>query len=277
MATSRSADVRGRSLLALLLSSALLVGACGGSSSAAPTDPPNVVATPAQGETPAPTVAALPTISIEDGGTAFGAATVALDALDSYEFRVEIVTSSVVDGVTTDERQAMSGVVVNAPSEAQSLIQQDLDADGNVLSETGIVVIGADAWIRSGGADEPWVPVPAAQAQTFVQLLAGFRPEQMFALYFGGLAANFTSAGSDTKNGVRATKYEGDEAIGAALGAIAGVVGDWTSEVWIADDGGYLVHSEAIATGGAAGDLSGFQIVVDITKPNSAGPILPPS
>ena len=59
--------------------------------------------------------------------------------------------------------------------------------------------------------------------------------------------------------------------------AIAGVQGQWSSDVWIANDGGFLVHSEAGAEGAAGTDSGGFNIVVDISEPNAAGPIEPPA
>ena len=53
--------------------------------------------------------------------------------------------------------------------------------------------------------------------------------------------------------------------------------GTWTSDVWIAKDGGYLVHSEAGATGTAGDEGASFKVVVDITDPNASGPIEEPS
>jgi hypothetical protein len=169
----------------------------------------------------------------------------------------------------------MSGVVVNRPEKASSLEQQELDADGNVTSTSGIIVIGTDAWVGDGGGG--WTAIPAAQAEAFIQAMAGFRPEQMFGLYFAGIGGNFSDVGSESKNGVDATHYQGDEQVGTLLGAIAGVQGQWTSDVWIAKDGGFLVHSEAGAEAAAGPEGGSFLIVVDITDPNSAGPIEPPA
>ena len=168
----------------------------------------------------------------------------------------------------------MSGVVVNSPEEASSLLQEELDADGNVTSSSGIVVIGDAAWVGDG---DTWTPIPAAQAAAFIGSMSAFRPEQMFGLYFAGIGGNFGEVGSESKNGIDSTHYQGDEEIGAILGAIAGFDGQWSSDVWIANDGGYLVHSEAGAEAAAGADDGSFRIVVDITDPNSAGPIEPPA
>jgi hypothetical protein len=87
----------------------------------------------------------------------------------------------------------------------------------------------------------------------------------------------FTKVGTESKNGIDSTHYQGDESVGAILGTIAGVNGTWTSDVWIANDGGFLVHSEAGAKAAAGSDAGSYLIVVDISDPNSAGPIEPPA
>ncbi len=266
-------NTRGRQpLLILGMIGVLVLAACGGAASQAPT--PGSDDSTGQGDTPTPTpiIGTDESIAPGDGDTAFAAATTALDALDSYAFRVEIASSSTEGETTTFSRTVMSGVVVNRPEKASSLEQADLDEDGNVNSSSGTIVIGAEAWIRSG-PDDPWTAIPAAQADLMIQSMAAFRPEQMFGLYFAGIGGNFTSLGSETKNGVKATHYQGDEAVGTILGAIAGFQGAWSSDAWIADDGGFLVHSEASAEAAAGSDAGSFLIMVDITDPNSAGPI----
>ncbi|TAJ99237.1 MAG: hypothetical protein EPO36_13190 [Chloroflexota bacterium] len=258
------------------LVAALALAACGGSSSQAPSEEPGQTSGPGEttgpdgttgpGDTDGPTGG--------DGSEAFNAATTALDALDSYAFRVEIMTTTVSGEVTNSSHMVMSGIVTHDPEEASSLIQEDLDADGNVTSSTGIVVIGDEAWLGDG---DTWTPVPAAQAQAFITSMASFRPEQMFSLYFAGIAGNFDEVGSESKNGIDSTHYQGDEEVGSILGAIAGFQGEWSSDVWIANDGGFLVHSEAGAEAAAGPEAGQYLIVVDITDPNDAGPIEPPA
>jgi drug/metabolite transporter superfamily protein YnfA len=266
-------------LATLGLVGAVLLAGCGGSASQAPggdegTAAPGESVTPA--ETPAPTEEATETTAPGDGSEAFSAATTALDALDSYAFLVEINSTSVTGGVTTTSRSRYEGVVVNRPTEANSLTMAELDADGNVTSGTDIVVIGADAWMKESG-DTAWTALPAAQAGAFIGSFAAFRPEQMFGTYFAGMGGAFTKVGTESKNGVDCTHYQGDASVGAILGTIAGVNGTWTSDVWIANDGGFLVHSEAGAKAATGADGGSFLIVVDVTDPNSAGPIEPPA
>jgi len=269
------ADHRWR-LVAAGLVAVLAFAACGGSSSQAPTIGPEQTSGPADSEEPGDSQEPGSTDGPNggDGGEAFTAATTALDALDSYAFRVEIESTTISGDVTTTSDTVMSGVVVNSPEEASSLIQEELDADGNVTSSSGIVVIGDAAWVGDG---DTWTPIPAAQAAAFIGSMSAFRPEQMFGLYFAGIGGNFSEVGSESKNGIDSTHYQGDEEVGSILGAIAGFQGEWSSDVWIARDGGYLVHSEAGAEAATGADDGSYLIVVDITDPNSAGPIEPPA
>lgn len=264
-----------RSLVALGLTGLLALSACGGSASETPgageTSPPGESSAPVETDAPAPTDEPTPSDDEGDGGDAFTAATTALDALDSYAFRVEL-RSSTGGATSTTTHSLYSGIVMRRPSEANSLQVSELDAEGNVTSGTEFIVIGEEAWLRDAGSEE-WTPLPAAQVGG---MLLGFRPEQMFGTYFAGIGENFTKVGTESKNGIESTHYQGDESVGSLLGAIAGVSGSWSSDVWIANDGGFLVHSEAGVEAAAGTDTGSFFIVVDITDPNSAGPIEPP-
>lgn len=281
MSGSRSSLAGGHrhALIALGVAGALALAACGGSSSQAPSTDANGTTDPGAPSAPVETAVSEPTDAPSapaepgDGGEAFTAATAALDALDSYAFSVEISQSSGPPETATTSHARYSGVVVNRPTEANSLKIEELDAEGNVTSGTEFVVIGDEAWLRDVGGTA-WASMPAAQVSA---MFASFRPEQMFGTYFAGFGGNFRTVGTETKNGVETTHYQGDEELGAILGMIAGVSGQWSSDAWIANDGGFLVHSEAGAQAASGTDAGSFLIIVDITEPNSAGPIEPPA
>jgi hypothetical protein len=274
------AGTQGRRVLALGLGCVLVLAACGGSASPAPSGEPGTSSVPTQppAASQEPTATEAPGASSAggDGSAAFSAATDALDALDSYVFKVEIHTTNVTGSETTSSHSILSGEVINKPSAASSLDSQELDENGNVTSETAIIVIGSDAWVRDGDATQTWVAEPAIAADAMVQMMAGFRPEKIFGTYFAAIGANFSAVGSETKNGIQTTHYTGDQQVGALLGVIAQVQGTWTTDVWIANDGGYLVHSEASAQGSSGTDGGSFQLVVDISSVNSAPDITPP-
>jgi hypothetical protein len=267
--TFRSRDPWRTSLIATVVVG-LLVAACGGSSSSAPAggsgEPstgPSTAASQEPGESQEP--------GASQGGADFSEAASALDALDSYKFSVEISTANAQGSTTVSEgTTTFSGTVINAPDEASSLHMVTADNDGNVTDDTEIVLIGADAWMRSGGATGEWQALPAGQAGTFVSIFDAFRPEQMFSIYFGPIGEDASTVGQEERNGVQTTHYQGGEAIGAILGAIAGVQGSWHSDIWIAVDGGYVVHSEAAVQGSDANGGGSFSVVVDITDIESA-------
>lgn len=258
---------------------AALVAACGGGPTAAPGQ--SSEANPSSGAVESQPGGATPGAEGSSSGAtgegAFGGASSALDQLDSYTFRVEINSTSTSGSVANASHSIFSGVVVNKPEAQSSLDMQDLDESGNVTSDTAFVIIGSQAWTSDAGMNGPWTSIDSTMAQAFIQGMASFRPEQMFGLYFAGIGSGFHAVGTETKNGVSSTHYQGDASVGALLGAIAGVQGTWTSDVWIANDGGYLVHSEAGAQAASGGEGGGFKIVVDITSPNASGPIQPPA
>lgn len=273
MSRADSAATDRRLTVVVALVALLGVAACGGGSSTAPTGSPGASQTSGSTEGPDESQDTGGSQPPADASEAFTAATTALDALDSYTYSVEI---EAVDTASGSSHTRLSGTVDNA-HDGRLLNQQSLAADGTVTDESAILIIGTDAWLRQGGEDAAWTAVPAAQADVFVQSLAAYRPEQMFGVYFAGFGGNFAEVGRETKNGVETTHYQGDEALGAMLGAIAGVQGKWSSDAWVATDGGYLVHSEASAAGESGGTGGSFEIVVDISDFNSAATLQPPS
>jgi hypothetical protein len=264
-------------LLVLLVGLALLLAACGGTASTGPGDSsgPSADASTEPSDAPRdePTGSAEPT-----GGFDFSPAAENLNNLDSYKFNVEITSANaqggqaaVLEGTTT-----MSGTVNNAPSEASSLHLVTKDKDGNTTDETEIVIIAADAWLRSGGATGDWQAIPAAQAPIFLQLMDSFRPEQMFSVFFAPIGTDNERVGDEDRNGVPTTHYRGGEAVSAILGTIAGVQGSWTSDIWIARDGAYLVASEAGVQGSDANGGGSFSLIVNITDIESADNVVEP-
>jgi hypothetical protein len=261
--------------LAVLL--VLVLAACGGSATASPgsgqSTGPDATSEP--GDTPGPveTQDGGATDAPGDGTAAFTAAMTALDNLDSYTYSVDI---EAVDTTSGSSHTRLTGTVVNT-DDARLVSFETLDVDGTVTDSSALLFIGSDAWTRQGGEGEPWTAIPAAQADIFAGSFSAFRPEQMFGVYFAAYGGSFNEVGTETKNGVETIHYQGDESLGTILGAIAGVQGSWSSDAWIATDGGYLVHSEASAEAAAGGEGGSFRIVVDINEIDSAGPLEPPA
>ena len=208
----------------------------------------------------------------------FSNAAEALNGLDSYSFSVEIQSTNTQAGQTVAHpgTTTMSGTVINAPEKASSLHLVTADVAGTITDETEIMVVGTSAYLRSGGPSGAWQEIPADQAAAFTQLLDSFRPEEMFALYFVPIGTDSAFVGQETRNGVASTHYRGGEDVGAILGSISGVQGSWSSDIWLAQAGGFLVASQAGVQGSDANGGGTFAIEVNITNVDSAPPVTKP-
>ncbi|HEY2916948.1 MAG TPA: hypothetical protein VGI98_07010 [Candidatus Limnocylindrales bacterium] len=202
-------------------------------------------------------------------GAAFGPAATALDSLDSYKFDVEI-TSSENGTFGAAGTTSFTGVVVNKPDKEQLLDQVARDAGGNVTSELHILVIGDRAWTRQT-ADGTYVELPAAGVTGMLAGLLAFQPAKLFGTAFGTLGSDYHLVGTESKNGVDAQHFHGDQSIGTFFSALSGTSGSWSSDVWLASDGGYLVSSSVAAAAADASSAGSFAIDVEITNVNDPG------
>jgi hypothetical protein len=209
-------------------------------------------------------------------GSAFGTASNALDTLDSYKFDVEI-TSSSNSTFGSEGTTSFTGTVVHKPDEEQQLDEVVKDANGNVTSELHFLVIGSNAWTKDT-ASGTYTAVPAAEVTAMTAAFSAFRPEQLFGTAFGTLGSDYSLVGTETKNGVNAQHFHGNQDIGTFFSALAGTTGSWQSDVWLAADGGYLVSSNVAVAAATATQAGSFSIDVEITNINDpANQLTPPS
>lgn len=227
---------------ALLIPIALVIAACSGAtSSGAPSTAPGSsagtggpsAAPSAAPASQAPTASAgQPSLALPSLGAIpsfdIGVLASSLSKLDSY--RVSIT----IKGVET-----YKGVVVTKP-----VLSRDLTISGT----TRIVVIGDEAWIGQGTG--PLQQAPGAMATA---LFKNYDPTLLVAAFSGeGWAESSLEVGTEQKNGVSAKHYRVDGTTIAA--GFSGLPAGATVDVWIAEDKGYLVASEA--AGFPGGDLS---------------------
>jgi hypothetical protein len=116
--------------------------------------------------------------------------------------------------------------------------------------------------------------VPAAAVTPMTAAFAAFRPEQLFGTAFGTLGSDYHLVGTESKNGVNCQHFQGDASIGTFFSGLAGVSGTWSSDVWLAVDGGYLVSSNVQAAGATATSAGSFSIDVEITNVNDPANVL---
>lgn len=214
---------------ALLISTALILAACGGStSSSVPSGSAAAVAT-----RPAASTAVTPT----DAPSADPVASLPIGAFPSFDLSQLATGLENVDSyrvsMTSGGVETYKGVVVTKP-----VLSRDLIVGGG----TRIVVIGNEAWVAEG--DGALKSVPPALA---TGLFAAFDPTLFVGAFAGpAWAQSSLDKGVEEKNGVNAHHYLIDST--TLVGGFAGLPAGASINVWIADEG-YLVAWESVGMG----------------------------
>jgi hypothetical protein len=234
--------VRRRELVALGFALALVVGACGSSSSTS-----NPFGVPGGG----------------DGGGSGGVGSTGssltsglssnLDQLTSYKFSWLVFGASTGTAASPGDSGAfgISGVVVNKPTKAMSV---------NYLG-IQYIQIGTQEW-NSFDNGSTW------NVDTSSTDLTKMLPTQNYAGYFDTNATGFKAAGTETKNGVQCVHYKGDSSISGLYQSVAGVSATFQSDLWVATDGNYPVSGVYGFSGSSGGQSGSFGYSFDITNIN---------
>jgi hypothetical protein len=229
---------RATRLLSLAAAAALAVAACGGSvSTTAPSEAPAVSAPTLASEAPplsAPPSEA-PAASVAAGGPDVNAAAAALDDIDKYALDLKV--SGLMETASEANEITMSGTVDREAGSYQfdmSGVAGLEDLGGG--SAVSFVVIGPDAWISTGDGNFIKAPGGAAMFGSLEQALA---PGTLLGSIPTGSLQNLPAVGQEEKNGAAATHYH---VTGADSPQVAEGLGpDSVVDLWIADDGGYIV------------------------------------
>jgi hypothetical protein len=233
-------------LAGVLCTLALTVTACGGT---AATEAPGAAGTvaPDTGATPAPDLTTAP----DAGATAAPPDSVLpsfdptailqnLDGIDSYRI-----------SMATDGEVGYRATVVTSPVLARD-IMLGTDADAQ-----RIVIIGDETWMGEG---DDLQPAPADLASG---MLAAFDP-LLFAAGFSQVGAwnGADDRGVEDKNGISARHFRIDP---TTLGGLMAQMPPGASiDVWVAQDGGYLVSVAIVSDDGGG-------IAIDVTDVNDPG------
>jgi hypothetical protein len=193
------------------------------------------------------------------GGDLTGAAS-NFSNITSYKFSMTLAGGefgsmlSMIPGASDSNAPfTMSGTVVTTPQKA---------ADINMAGFHMIEVGGFDYLDMSGSGTFYKTPVSGSS------LADSFSPESMFSQAMDTSAGSgFSKVGSGTKNGVAADHYQASAASLSAYGSSLGIKdATWSSDVWIAQKGGFPVSMSIIAT---AGDKTvAYQITFDLSNIN---------
>jgi hypothetical protein len=219
-----------------LVASLALVAAC---SSAAGTASPG--ATQGASATEAPVATAGGATAGPQATFDFGTAT-NLANLQSYKITMMITGSSTVN---------VESIVVNGANPAK----QVTSTSGSEV--TRVVEIGQDVWVDEGSGKFVKNALPKAAVDAMFQ---DFDPLVLMGSFRANPDIGFLqNVGTEQKNGVSATHYHADQNTQLPLGASpipAGTVFD----MWVANDGGYVVALEATGVESAATNAGTVQI-----------------
>ncbi len=249
---SRFARRQGRRLTILAAVLTIAVAGCGsGSATPAPASaaPSNATSTTA---TPADTGAG------NSAGLA-GAAT-ALGNLDSYKFTMSLVgdfgslLGSLGAAGSANSPTDVSGTITFKPDKAADVTGSDFHI------------------IEVGGFDYMDIGKTGNFSQTAItdSMVDTFAPNMIFAnSMVASTLSDFDLVGSQQKNGIQADQYRANDSAVATYGSVLGLTGaQWTTDVWVAHDGGYLLSVDIEAK--AADGTTAYQMKFDISNVDDA-------
>lgn len=236
---------RASRLTGVLAIATLALAACGGGtastapSTAAGTDAPASVApesvAPTGGASAEPSSAiALPSFDLED-------LVAGLEDIDSYKLTITVAGTPVY-----------SATVVTRP-----VLSRDVTVSGQRF-----VIIGDEIWMETDGVLQP------APAEMAAGMLSIYDPVVLVGAFAQpGAMAGATEAGTEEKNGVQTKRYQ--ITADSLIGTMASMPPGASIEIWVAEDGGYLVAMAV--TGMESGDFA-----MDVTDVNDPANVVEP-
>ena len=251
--------IRATRLLILAAAVVLAVAACGGSvSTTAPSEAPAASVAPPAAEAPP----SAPAASVAAEGPDVNAAAAALDDIDKYALDLKV--AGLMETASEASEITMSGTV----DREASAYQFDMggvagleDLGGG--SAVSFVVIGPDAWISTG--DDNYIKAPGGAAM-FGSLEQALAPGTLLGSIPPGSLNNLPAVGQEEKNGVATTHYH---VTGADAPQVAEGLGpDSVIDVWIADDGGYIVSMAIDGVVPVNGTDTPVKMSMDISRIN---------
>jgi hypothetical protein len=249
-------------LLSLAAIAVLAVAACGGSAaSSSPSEAPAASAPAPASEAPAPVAPPTEAPASQAAGPDVGAAAQALD--DVQKYALDLTVSGLMQTAEGESGITMSGVV-DRDSEAYQFEMSGV-AGFEALGGSAIsfILIGDDAWISTG--NDTYIPTPGG-ASMFSQFTEGLAPQTLLGMVPPSALQGMTPVGTEEKNGVATTHYR---VTGADSPQVAeGLGADAAIDVWIADEGDYMVAMVMDGTMDVSGTATPIQMSMDISRIN---------
>ena len=250
-------------LLSLAAIAVLAVAACGGSAAtSSPSEAPVASEAPAlASEAPASVAAPSEAPASQAAGPDVGAAAQALD--DVQKYALDLTVSGLMETAEGASGITMSGVV-DRESEAYQFEMSGV-AGFEALGGSAIsfILIGPDAWISTGNGT--YIPTPGG-ASMFSQFTEGLAPGTLLGMVPPTALTGMSQVGQEEKNGVATTHYQVTGADSPQV--VEGLGADAVVDVWIADEGGYMVGMVLDGTMDVSGTATPIQMSMDISRIN---------
>jgi hypothetical protein len=239
-----------RGLLVLPAVVAIALAACSGNSAtAAPS------ASTDNSATSGPTATSQPT-----GGSGLSGAVGAFSQMASYKYTMTLAGGSVVSQISMLPGASISDTNAPVTIHGTVTLQPEKAADIKIADFHMIAIGGFDYFDTGAGG--------FTQASD-TGIADSLSPVQQFSTAIDpSTVGDYNKIGTESKNGVEADHYQASSAALAYLASIAGVKATWTSDVWIATNGGYPVSMAVVAK--ASDNSIPYEILFDITDINAS-------
>jgi hypothetical protein len=186
-----------------------------------------------------------------------------LNTLTSYKFSWQLTTSSSGASAADTGSFGINGTVVNKPVKSYLI---------NDLGMLQILVVGTQGWTSLDNGNSWMVSTDYADGTSSLDSLL---PTDMYGSDFDTNAGQFKAVGSGNKNGVDCIHYQGNQNLGVG-GALLGVSGNFTSDLWVAKSGNYPVSGFYGYTASAGGQSGTWGYSFDVTDINGADNVISP-
>lgn len=234
---------------------------------------------------PDPTVPPPPQASVSGGdaavATAIARAADALTRLRSYRFSVDVIGRDIQTLQATTFDFAMQGTVDRSTDLAIDAVMgsrlREANGMGAVTSGGQQIVAGNGFVWGMDNVSEELEPIRDPSTLASLQL---FTPEGSAARYVIPFAAGYHRVGPERHGGIATQRYQATAKGKAAYAKTLAFKDPLTADLWIAEDGGYLVAARL--TGKASHvDAStklevddGFRLAFDVTHANDPGNVV---
>lgn len=244
--------------LLILIATVALLAACGGAASPAPTASSSA---PADSPSAAPTDTAEPTEAAEPSGSDLdleGAAG-AIDDLDTFQLDVEV--HGFVPSASGESGVVMT-MVVDRANDGVEMTMSGIEGMPTTGQGLKVLVIGDDAWIDPGtGA----YIKQAGQGGNFAGIADELSPATLLATVPAGAFGSLDRVGEEEKNGVASTHYHLDSSV---PGFAESLGEDAEADIWIANDGNYLVSMTMTGASDVDGESVDVSMRFDVSRVN---------